>query len=77
MATQQPSAVRFFAVDHPAVAGTVRERLEKRRKDLVEELAFAKDWGDYSRRAGRLEGIDNAIQHCIDVETESQERNRE
>ena len=76
MATQQPSAVRFFAVDHPAVAGTVRARLEKRRKDLVEELAFAADWGDYSRRAGRLEGIDNAIQLCIDVETEAQERNK-
>jgi hypothetical protein len=76
MATQQPSAVRFFAVDHPAVAGTVRARLENRRKDLVEELAFATDWGDYSRRAGRVEGIDNAIQFCIDVETEAQERNK-
>jgi len=76
MATQQPSAVRFFAVDHPAVAGTVRAKLEKYRRDLIEELTVAADWGDYCRRAGRVEGIDAAIQHCIDVDLEAQERNK-
>lgn len=77
MATQQPSAVRFFAVDHPAVAGTVRARLEKYRRELVEQFQSAVDWGDFKYRSGRLQGVDDAIQHCIDVENESAERTRE
>ena len=76
MATQQPSAVRFFAVDHPAVAGTVRARLERYRKELVEAVFMSVDWGDFKFRSGKLQGVDDAIQHCIDVETESQERNK-
>jgi hypothetical protein len=77
MATQQPSAVRFFAVDHPAVAGTVRARLEKYRKEIFEQFPASSDWGDFKFRAGRLQGIDDALQHCIDVENESVDRNRE
>jgi hypothetical protein len=76
MATQQPSAVRFFAVDHPAVAGTVRARLERYRKELVETGYMATDWGDFKFRAGRLRGVDDAIQHCLDVENEAVERNK-
>jgi hypothetical protein len=76
MASERPSAVRFFPVDHPAIAGTVRAKLERRRKELMEELLFAADWGDYNKRVGRVEGLDNAIQHCLDVETESLERNK-
>ena len=76
MATQQPSAVHFFAVDHPAVAGTVRARLEKYRRFLVEGFPVSSDWADFKFRSGRLQGIDDAIQHCLDVENESQERNK-
>lgn len=76
MATQRPFAVSFFPVDHPAIAGTVRGRLEKYRGELIEELTMAADWGDYSRRVGRVEGVDAAIQHCMDIERESLERNK-
>lgn len=76
MATQQPSAVRFFPIDHPAMAGTVRGRLEKRRRELLDEVMAANEWGDYCLRKGRVEGVDNAIQHCLDVENETTERNR-
>jgi hypothetical protein len=75
MATQQPSAVRFFAVDHPAVAGTVRARLEQRRKDLLEEMMVSSDWGDFCKRLGRVEGVMQCINLCSDVEKELQERN--
>jgi len=75
MATQQPSAVRFFAVDHPAVAGTVRARLEQRRKDLLEEMMVSSDWGDFCKRLGRVEGVMQSINLCADVENELQERN--
>jgi hypothetical protein len=71
MATQQPSAVRFFAVDHPAVAGTVRARLEQYRKELVEAVFMSADWGDFKFHAGRLRGVDDAIQHCLDIENEA------
>lgn len=76
MATQQPSAVRFFAVDHPAVAGTVRARLEQRRKDLLEEMMVSLDWGDFCKRMGRVEGVMQAIMLCVDVENELQERHK-
>lgn len=77
MATQQPSAVRFFAVDHPAVAGTVRARLERYRHELIEGLSGAPSWDSFKERVGKLQGIDDAIQHCLDVENEATERNRE
>jgi len=74
MATQQPSAVHFFPVDHPAIAGTVRARLEKYRQELVEALPVSVDWADFKGRLGRLQGVEDAIRHCEDVERESLER---
>lgn len=76
MATQRPSAVSFFPVDHPAIAGTVRGKLESYRKQLMEELAVSTDYPDFKFRLGRVQGVDDAIQHCLDVENESLEKNR-
>jgi hypothetical protein len=76
MATVHPSAFHFFAVDHPAVAGTVRARLEKYRRELIEGLSGAPSWDSFKERVGKLQGIDDAIQYCLDVENEATERNK-
>lgn len=71
------SSVSFFPVDHPVIARTVRAKLEKYRVELVEQVfAASTDWADFQYRKGRLQGVDDAIQHCIDVETAiNKERN--
>lgn len=76
MAIEKPSAVRFFAPDNPALNINLKTRLVKRRMDLLEELMVALDYGDYCLRRGRIEGVDNSIQFCIDLENELQERNK-
>jgi hypothetical protein len=71
------SSVTFFPVDHPVIARTVRARLEKYRIELIEQVAGASvDWPDFQYRKGRLQGVDDAIQHCLDVEAAiNKERN--
>lgn len=72
MATPTPSAIRLFAPDHPALAVTVRARLEKERNSQIEQMAtgYAQDWGDYKQRVGIVKGLDEAIQICLNVEQE-------
>lgn len=72
MAQEAPSAVRFFTSDHPALANTLRGRLEKLRAQYVEQMGggFAQDWGDYKRRAGEIGGIDQALQICIETDND-------
>lgn len=68
--TARPVAVHFFAPEHPALAHTVRAKLETQRAKLVAEVAdgFASDWPDYRQRVGIIKGIDEAIQCCIETE---------
>lgn len=75
MALERPSAVRFYAPDHPMLAATVRAALEKYRGQLIEELMLAKDWGDYCERRGVVKGVDAAIQHTLNAEQAMKERN--
>lgn len=65
-------SVRYFTSDSPAIGRTVRGKLERRRAELVAQLSegFAQDWADYNRRAGVVRGLDEALQICIEVETE-------
>ena len=72
MANERPSAVRLFAPDHPALAVTVRARLEKQRENQIEQMAtgYAQEWGDYKQRVGIVKGLDEAIQICLNVEQE-------
>lgn len=72
----QPSAVRFFAPDHPQLAVGVRAQLEKRRAELMNELLNAQDWGDFCERRGKVRGVDEGLQATLDVERELNERNR-
>lgn len=63
--------VRYYTSDHPQIHRTVRGALEKRRRELVEQIASgtAQDWGDYNKRTGVIRGIDEALQICIEAET--------
>lgn len=78
MAQEQPSAVRFFTSDHPALAQTVRWRLEKMRAQYIEQIGAgsAQDWGDYKHRAGVINGLDQAIQVCITIDGEMRKADR-
>jgi len=71
-----PSAVRLYAPDHPALVLTMRGRLERRRKELLEEVWSAKDWADFQRHKGRIEQIDWDIQECTNVEGEMNRADR-
>ncbi len=70
-------AFHVYAVDSPRVARTIKARLEKRRLELVVLIAApggVTSWEDYQRRVGVLEGIDEALRVCDDIEKEAEER---
>ena len=57
-----------YAMESPQATRTIRAKLVQRRSDLVEQLAVAQDWPDYKHRVGVLQGIDEALQVCDDIE---------
>lgn len=59
---------QVFALDSPQTLRTIRTRLERIKADRIDELAVAQDWPDYKRRVGVLQGIDEALQVCDDIE---------
>lgn len=63
---------RIVALDHPEVARTVSARIKKRRFELAEQIVsgFAKDWADYQRRLGVLDGLDEALSICNELEAD-------
>ena len=60
----------MFTPDHPALALSMRSRLEVRRRELLEELILSQDWADFSRRRGLIVGIDEALRYCDDIQKE-------
>lgn len=65
-----------YALDSPKVARTIKMVLEKRRADLVGLMAEGNvsDWADYQRRVGVIQGIDEALRVCDDLEKEAETR---
>jgi len=61
-------AFSVFTLDSPQAARTIKAKLEKIRADRVSELVVAQDWPDHQRRVGVLEGIDEALHVCDDIE---------
>lgn len=59
-----PSAVRFYTPDHPALTNTVRARLKKRRDELSTQLLSSQDWPNFTERRGVIAGLDEAIAIC-------------
>jgi len=53
--------------DHPALARTLERALTEERDNQIQGLTSAKDWPDYEKRRGRLEGLNIAISICQQV----------
>ncbi|MGB4781058.1 MAG: hypothetical protein WBH61_03335 [Candidatus Methylomirabilis sp.] len=70
------SGFSVYALDSPKVARTIKMVLEKRRTDLVGLMAEGNvsDWADYQRRVGVIQGIDEALRVCDDLEKEAETR---
>jgi len=68
----QPSAVHYFAPDHPALANTVRMRLKKRIDELTAQMAegYVSDWADYKERVGVLRGLREAVDISAEIDEE-------
>ena len=73
MSTQRPTAVTFFAPEHPRLANTVKAKLEKRRAELLEGILTIPD-DAMPQRAHQIRGIDEVIQICIETEDELKDR---
>jgi hypothetical protein len=58
------SPVAFEVDDHPNLARNLERDLQEAKKASIEGLTAAKDWGDFQRRRGVIEGLDIAISHC-------------
>lgn len=70
------SGFSLYALDSPQVARTIKKVLEKRRADLADYIVAGDvlDWSDYRRRVGLIEGIDEALRVCDDLEKEAETR---
>ena len=56
--------VSIAADDHPALARTLERALIEERDNLIAGLTSAKDWPDFEKRRGRIEGLGIAISIC-------------
>lgn len=64
------TSVHLYTEDHPALARTLRNKLRKRRHELIEELYLSGDWPDFKKRVGRIAGFDEAVDLCVRAEQE-------
>ncbi len=53
--------------DHPALARTLERALIEERDNQMQGLTSAKDWPDFEKRRGRIDGIELAISICETV----------
>jgi hypothetical protein len=66
----EDSGFHVYALDHASHTRTIRKRLEAIRAARCEFLTSgsAADWADYQRRVGVLEGIDEALHVCSEID---------
>lgn len=64
------SGFRLYALDHAQQIRTIRKQLESVRDQRREHLigGAAQDWADYKGQVGYLEGIDEALRVCDEIE---------
>ena len=64
------SGFSVYALDHSSHIRTIKKKLAEIRATHAGYLVdgSAEDWADYQRRVGRLEGIDEALHVCEDIE---------
>ena len=54
--------------DHPALARTLEAELIKARESEIQGFVSAKDWPDFERRRGMVNGLNAAISICQEVQ---------
>ena len=72
MVAERPSAIRFYAEDHPALHHTVAAKLGKEIASLSAQVAggCAADYPDYRERIGVIRGLTQAIEICRQTQEE-------
>ena len=70
MALSDNSGFSVYALDHAQNIRTIKKKLTDIRATHAGYLVdgSAEDWADYQRRVGVLEGIDEALHVCEDIE---------
>jgi hypothetical protein len=58
------SPVAFEIDDHPNLARNLERDLQASKASSIEGLTAAKDWADFQKRRGVIEGLDTAIFLC-------------
>lgn len=53
--------------DHPALATSLERALIEERDSAIQALTAAKDWPDYEKRRGTINGLNQAISICRSV----------
>lgn len=59
----------FKQDDHPALSRNLLRDLQTEKAKLVEELILAKDWADYEKRRGLINGVQTAINLCENAQS--------
>lgn len=70
MAVPQPSAVKFYAPDHPALANTLRRQLQQVRQNLLEDFVIQLEPRMDDIRRGKILMLDEVLGMCEDFERE-------
>ena len=58
--------------DHPALASTLERGLIEERENQIQGLMSAKDWPDFEKRRGLVNGLNAAIAICQTVKAKLQ-----
>lgn len=59
--------VNVLQDDHPELSRNLLRDLQTERANASEQLIFAKDWADYEKRRGLVNGLDHAIFLCAEA----------
>lgn len=54
--------------DHPALASTLERELSKEVEIQFKGFLSAKDWADFEKRRGTINGLNAAISICQDIQ---------
>jgi hypothetical protein len=61
------SVVTLSNDDHPALVSSLERELEVEKANCIAALTSAKDWPDFQKRRGMIDGLNAAIAICQSV----------
>lgn len=62
------SVVTLSRDDHPALASSLERELIVEREKQIQGFMSAKDWPDFERRRGTVNGMNAAISICKEIQ---------